>query len=349
MSAPRKATGGKSKPKLTKIPAECPPRGRSAAKPSSKIPAPPQGHSGFKRRVERKPPRASSPPRYETTNSKDRIISSAVETAEERGYESLRITDITDPLGIQRQAFYAHFKDKRHCLCAAMDPKLGAIVELAASSDQDPPRWAELVVDAIDEALRERFHSPEGTRARLVSAMIEMLRESESFDAIRIGKLVRRAHVPTGDFYRQFAGKRECFAVAYGVLLEELLAEVRSAKGRTSTPELLDALGSALSADPTRLRLLVVEAAHLPDLPTEDLAGAWRGSLASSLVDLLGECEGVDGDDLRLPLISGSLIEAIRSTVVAGNVDGIARQLVSLGRGLGLAESAAALAPAAAA
>jgi AcrR family transcriptional regulator len=306
------------------------------AKPAARLPKPPQGHGGYRRKVPRTPPRSSGPPRYETTNAKQRILTSALRLADERGYEALRISDITDPLGIQRQAFYAHFRDKRHCLSSALDPKLGAIVELASSKEEDPPRWAEHVICAVDEALQERFHSQDGTRGRLVASMIEMLRETESYDSIRIGKLIKRARVPTGDFYKQFSGKRECFAVAYEEMLGGLISEVR--EGMTSRP-MLDVLGTSLAFDPIRVKLLVFEATQLPEGSTPEMAGAWRGSLVEAITELLVEDASTE-DPRGLEVIAASLVEVIRGSLIDGSVDALPVRLQEVGEGFGLGASA---------
>src|SRR5690606_7933487 len=144
-----------------------------------------------------------------------------------RGYEAMRVSDITDPIGVTRQAFYAHFRDKRHCVAEALDPKLGAIERMAASASEQNAEWAPRGAHLIDDVIADRFGSPEGTRGRIVNAMIELLGSTGSFHKVRIGALVREAHVPAGDFYRQFSSKQECFAVAYEQLLHDLLAEIR--------------------------------------------------------------------------------------------------------------------------
>ncbi len=295
------------------------------------LPKPPQGHGGIRIKSSRSKPRSEGAPHYSTANAKQRMLDAAGDAAERRGYESLRICDITDPTGVTRQAFYAHFRDKRHCLAEVVDPRLAAIERMAASAQAEQPDWAAHVMHAVDEAICERFSSPDGTRGRLVAAITEMLCESESLNKVKIGALVKRARVPQGDFYRQFSGKRECFAVAYEVMLDQVAGEIRESLGEErTTPLLLRSLGETVASDPVRLRLLVIEASHLPDLESDELAGAWRGSLAERLGELLGGAQDVDQDDPQIYLAAASVVEVIRSATAAGEIAELPAQLEGL-------------------
>ncbi len=308
-----------------------------ADRPSSqsKLPKPPQGHGGYERKITRKPPRRDgTPPRYTNLNSKQLMLEAAREAAEQRGYEAMRISEITDAVGVTRQAFYAHFRDKRHCLSEVVDPKLAAIERMAASASEQDAEWAARVALLIDDVIAEHFGSPEGTRGRLVRAMIELLRKEGSFHKVRIGTLVKAAHVPPGDFYRQFSGKQECFAVAYEQLLDELVSEVREQcpAGHTGqdVPALLGALAAALSSDPERRHILVVEMAHLPDVAPDDVDGARKSALVEAIAGLLGEASATDPGDPHLTFAAASVVEVIRSAELAGETRSLPADLLEL-------------------
>ncbi len=307
------------------------PRERSAGgtkkRGEGSLPKPPQGHLGYKRKIKRKLPRRDgTPPRYTNQNAKQQMLDAAVRAATERGYEAMRISEVTDPIGVTRQAFYAHFRDKRQCLAEAIDPKLGAIERMAASLSESDPDAAVRVAYALDDLISERFGSPEGTRARLTNAMIELLRNEGSFHKVRIGVLTKTAHVPPGDFYRQFSGKQECFAVAYEQLLGELVSEVSAA----DLNGLLGSFADALLADDDRRRILIVEMAHLSDEAPSDIQGARKSALTSAIADLLGDCEGVGSEDPNLTFAAASVLEVIRSKELAGHATLLKRRLPEL-------------------
>ncbi len=263
------------------------------------------------------------------------MLEAAREAAEQRGYEAMRVGEVTDAIGVTRQAFYAHFRDKRQCLCEAIDPKLGAIERMAASLSETDPDAATKLALALDDLIAERFTSAEGTRGRLVTAMIELLRNEGSFHKVRIGTLVRTAHVPPADFYRQFSGKQECFAVAYERLLDELVSDVAA----TNLPGLLRSFADALTADADRRRILVIEMAHLPDEAPPDVDGARRSALGAAITDLLTDCKDVLVEDPSVTFAAASLVEVIRSTELAGDSKMLGQRLpglvVNLSRMLG--------------
>ncbi len=254
------------------------------------------------------------------------MLAAARDAASERGYEAMRVAEVTDAVGVTRQAFYAHFRDKRQCLCEAIDPKLGAIERMAASLYETDSDAAAKLAHALDDLIAERFGSPEGTRGRLVSAMIELLRAEGSFHKVRIGTLAKTAHVPPGDFYRQFSGKRECFAVAYEQLLGEMASEVSGA----DLPELLSSLAEVLVADDERRRILVIEAAHLPDEAPADIDGARKSALTNAIAMLFASCSEISSSDPRLTFAAASVVEVIRSAELAADPKLLERRLPDL-------------------
>src|SRR5690606_14350759 len=181
MSAPQKTAGGKKTKRGLKVAPSASSGARGSAspkaKPAARLPKPPQGHGGYarKRGPYRPPRRDGQAPRYTNRNAKEQMLDAALKVASERGYEAMRVSDITDPIGVTRQAFYAHFRDKRHCVAEALDPKLGAIERMAASASEQNAEWAPRVAHLIDDVIADRFGSPEGTRGRIVNAMIELL------------------------------------------------------------------------------------------------------------------------------------------------------------------------------
>lgn len=288
---------------------------------------PPKGHTSH--REARKPPRSAGPPRYTNRSVRPLLLQSALEAASRRGYQALRISDITDPVNVTRQAFYLHFRDKRHCLCEALDPRLAAVVRMAADDSEGRERfgleWSREVLASVDEVLGEYFGSAEGTKGRLLEAMAEELEEAGSLARVRVGSLVKRARVPQGDFYRCFSGKRECFAVLYEQLVEEVLAEAAQRTGDepgSPTDAFLN-VGDALLADPRRLRMLVYGSSELPETPGKELAGAWRGTLAEAW----SEAAGGSG---KARAMASAAVEVVRSSVLNGQEDRLSARLESL-------------------
>ncbi len=314
---------------------------------------PPKGHVSSDLRLAEI--EKASPRRRTNDSARPLLLQAALEAAHHRGYQALRISDITDPADVTRQAFYAHFRDKRHCLCEALDPHLAAIERLASSLDPDQPagrlslvgreglpagegalgpQWSAEILAAIDELLTEHFGSAEGTKGRLIEALAAELERASSLAGIRIGNLVKRAHVPQGDFYRHFSGKRECFAVLYAERLEALgeatrLEASRLADGETPTIEdLLTALGNELEADTARARILILGEGELPPGEDTQSAGTRRGSLSDAVAGLIdtGREPRADG------LILGALIEVIRTALLADDLDALGRKLLGTHR-----------------
>lgn len=267
-------------------------------------------------------------------NVRPLLLRSALEAARRRGYGSVRVSDITDPVGVTRQTFYAHFRDKRHCIAEALDPRLGVVERMAAAlSERDPSSSARLT-EALDDVISERFGSLSDTRARILDAMIELLRESGSLHKVKISALVRRARVAPRDYYRQFSDKWECFAVAYERLLDDLVAEVREEcfadyEG-ADLPIVLRSLAKALNSDPERRRILIFELARLPNSAPDSVAGARKRALADSVASLIADSREAAFDGRSLELTACAIVEVIRSAELNGEADRLPEDLVSV-------------------
>ncbi len=342
MGAPAKSTAGGKKQGMESTSGPEWARGRSRSKivrstvaGRGRTSRPPKGHAPANDDTSRLDVKAG-PPRYTNKSVKPKLLTAALAAADKRGYQALRVSDITDPAGVTRQAFYAHFRDKRHCLCEALDPRLAAIERMTseapeAAATNFSAEWSGHIVGVLDELLGEHFVSGEGTKGRLLEAMSEELQDPPALAGVRIGNLVKAARVPQGDFYRQFSGKRECFAVLYEERLDCLLGAIESAASPPAKDEapamarLFRALESEFAADPGNVRLLVLGECELPSPGTDETCGgSRRGALAEGLAGALSRCPG----NIRIDhLMVGSLVEVIRSAVLTGSLEGLGERL----------------------
>jgi AcrR family transcriptional regulator len=144
------------------------------------------------------------------------------------------------------------------------------------------------------------------------------------YGATSIADVISRAGVSRKTFYQQFAGKDECFAVAYGEEMDRLLEVTLSAfeaEGPPWTRRLrgaLTALCGALAGNPAVARLSFVEALEAGPATSERRREALRGLLPLFEAAPADAIEGLAfGDSLRMGRI-GDLSEMIQQEIAAG-------------------------------
>jgi len=112
----------------------------------------------------------------------------------------------------------------------------------------------------------------------------------QGYDGATISRVVELAGVSRATFYQNFACREECFMAAYGLKVEQVRAALRAVIEAAEPEKLpgavLDALLSALLADPAGARFILVEALALPSaarLPHERVLGAVQRLVAGFL------------------------------------------------------------------
>jgi AcrR family transcriptional regulator len=110
-------------------------------------------------------------------------------------------------------------------------------------------------------------------RARLLAALPGVVAE-RGYEAMSVADVVKRAAVSRNAFYKNFADKQECFAVAHEAgheRLLEILARPCKAGGTVAerVERSLEAALEALASDPDMARMLFVEA---PSSAGEEIA-----------------------------------------------------------------------------
>jgi AcrR family transcriptional regulator len=174
----------------------------------------------------------------------------------------------------------------------------------------------------------------ESQRTRILRAMRECVAEAGYGDT-SIADVISRAGVSRKTFYEQFAGKDECFAVAYGDEMERLVAVTMSAFDGDEPWVVrlrgaLTALCAALAANPDGARLCFVEALGAGPATLERRKQALR-----SLLPLF---EAAPDDALRgLPFREslslgriGDLAEMLHQEIAAGETTTLPRLVPQL-------------------
>jgi AcrR family transcriptional regulator len=110
-------------------------------------------------------------------------------------------------------------------------------------------------------------------RARLLAAVPGVVAE-HGYEAMSVADIVKRAAVSRNAFYKNFADKQECFAIAHEAGHERLLEFLKAPckRGETVAERVENSLTAALealSSDPDMARLLFVEA---PSSAGEEIA-----------------------------------------------------------------------------
>lgn len=160
-------------------------------------------------------------------------------------------------------------------------------------------------------------------RARLLAALPGAVAE-HGYEAMSVADIVKRAAVSRNAFYKNFADKQECFAVAHEAGHERLLDILtRPCKeGGTVAERAWRSLGAgleALASDPDMARLLSVEA---PSSAGEEVALRYHGWLrryGELLRSLASATDGGEGPVAEMDqVIVGGIASRIASKVLKG-------------------------------
>ncbi len=266
------------------------------------------------------------PPRYDTTKSaRPRILEAARSVASEQGYERTRLCDITERADISHQGFYLHFANKRHAVAAATSDSLGAMAAMLAKESEQDALWAERLLGDLDRTLDETYPTADGPDRWLYEYMVEVI-SSNTYEKTKIVDLVEVSGVSHGDFYRRWGGKKPCLQRIYGGGLAGIAEQVAEVKA----PLRIAALGEALAAEPDRALLLVRGATYLPTGAEPESGVATQESFPALVDSLVAEALGADPASEQVALLSGAILEVIRSAVIRGDAESLRSGLMPL-------------------
>lgn len=173
---------------------------------------------------------------------------------------------------------------------------------------------------APDDVLRDQ-------RERLIAAVPGVVAE-RGYAAMSVADIVRGAAVSRNAFYKSFADKRECFAVAHDVGHERLFeiltspCEAGGTAGERVEGSLMAGL-AALAAEPALARMLFVEA----PAAGEEIALRHQEWLARYGTLLRAAASGLPADSMPGPeveaLIAGGIASRIGGEVLHGRARGL--------------------------
>ncbi len=264
--------------------------------------------------------KSNDAPSYSNRSTKPRILQAARTTATERGYDRLRLRDITDEAGISHQAFYGHFANKRHAVAVATSDELGAIADLAMRGSKQEEEWAERMLTDIDRTLAATYPATDGPERWLRDRITEAISTDGGFNALRILELIRVSKLGHGEFYRRYGGKRGCLQRIYGEALEEV-------RGEAGDDNSIASIGEAIASDPERARLLVLGAPHLPGRDEEEEGKATQSSLPGLLAGVVASRLGGNPSDRDVLVIAGGVLEIVRSAVLGNGLRALPEEL----------------------
>ncbi|MEE2961657.1 MAG: TetR family transcriptional regulator [Myxococcota bacterium] len=96
-----------------------------------------------------------------------RIVESAVELAEEGGFEAVRMRDVAAHAGVALGTFYKRFKSKEDLLVAALEIELDKLAKKVAQKEFDGATRLERVTNFFDMATKGLTRKPNLARAIL--------------------------------------------------------------------------------------------------------------------------------------------------------------------------------------
>lgn len=82
-------------------------------------------------------------------HQRERIVYATCEVAAERGYTAATIADITASAGVDRRAFYAHFRDKQEAFLAAHELGFQQTMAVSASAFFSCEEWPERIWEGL--------------------------------------------------------------------------------------------------------------------------------------------------------------------------------------------------------
>ncbi len=163
-------------------------------------------------------------------------------------------------------------------------------------------------------------------RERLIAGLAEAIAEN-GYASTTIAHITRHAAVSRRTFYEHFSSKDECFAAAYGTVMEQLRERVDAAyQEQDEWPQALRAgiaaMLSFLAAEPNLARLSMVEALVAGPVVVERYDAAIR--------DLVPYLEA--GREGRPPEVLERLSPTTEEALVGGMVSLVSRRIIA-GRG----------------
>lgn len=176
---------------------------------------------------------------------------------------------------------------------------------------------------APDEVLRDQ-------RERLLDAVPGVVAE-HGYEAMSVADIVKAAAVSRNAFYKNFADKHECFAIAHDQGHERLfeLLQAPCEEGATIEERVERSLSAgleALAADPDLARMLFVEAPSAGEeiaLRYHEWLGRYGTLLRSAAPDLPAEA-------IPAPEVEGVIVGGIASRVASEVLNGRAKSLPEL-------------------
>jgi len=199
----------------------------------------------------------------------------------------------------------------------------------SASSSEAAPRRLPRGRHALapDDVLRDQ-------RERLIAAVAGVVAE-RGYAAMSVADIVRAAAVSRNAFYKSFADKRECFAVAHDAGHERLFEILTGPCESGGTVEervegsLMAGL-AALAGEPALARMLFVEAPGAG----EEIAlrhHEWLARYGTLLRAAASELpvESIPGSEIE-PLVAGGIASRIGSEVLHGRATGLPGLIESL-------------------
>jgi AcrR family transcriptional regulator len=176
----------------------------------------------------------------------------------------------------------------------------------------------------------------EHQRDRVIAAAIEVFAK-RGYPATTVDHIVAAAKIGVGNFYSFFAGKEECFLVAYDRVLAEARERIEARiPAAAEQPEkvgfALRALLEQLAAEPLRARLALVEA----QTAGAAALGRYQATL-DGLASELRRCRAASPLAEQLPetlevAILGGVVWFLQQRIVLGEVDrpGLLSDLVEI-------------------
>ena len=221
-------------------------------------------------------------------NQRERLMGGMVAAVARRGYETTRVADVLEVVGVSRSAYYNHFANKEECFLATLD----ALLEIAApilleAYDRANGTPTERLRAAFDVAADLIVAQPAAARTWLVESYsagdaaidhIEQLGERlERFATQALSEAPERSRMPVGLTRAVLGGMRQ--------VIQSRLCHGRESELTELAPEAFSwALGYA--APPDALR----EPRKIPPLPpTAPDENPQRARIVAAVTELVAE------------------------------------------------------------